>query len=273
MNNKKKRIILIGFIAFLIMIMVTIVYIGCRFINYEKMQNNNISNLTGQMEYLQEKLEQITDYYKYETDYKSSSYNYLALGNSLTLISTVGHGICSTRNNNDYVGLLVDYLQKNHMDENGVIFYRYNFSPWERTADRGSTLDLIDPFLSPDLDLITIQLGENASDLSTYEKDMEELIKYIKDAAPNAEIIVIGDFWNVKRNNMRRNAAKSTSVKFADLSDIIGDNSYQSSVGIEFEKVDGSTEIVSEAAATHPGDKGMKYISEKVIEVMEDTER
>lgn len=37
--------------------------------------------------------------------------------------------------------------------------------------------------------------------------------------------------------------------------------------------MDGSTEIVSEAAATHPGDKGMKYISEKVIEVMEDTER
>lgn len=56
-------------------------------------------------------------------------------------------------------------------------------------------LTLLDGLLNEKLDLVTIQLGENASDISTFEADFIELIKYIKNASPKAQIIVLGEFW------------------------------------------------------------------------------
>lgn len=39
---------------------------------------------------------------------------------------------------------------------------------------------LLNGLSSEELDLITIQLSENALDLSTFELDFEELIRYVK---------------------------------------------------------------------------------------------
>lgn len=40
-----------------------------------------------------------------------------------------------------------------------MVAYPYNFATWERLVDRDRAFDLIDPYLSEDLDLVTIQLG------------------------------------------------------------------------------------------------------------------
>ena len=67
--------------------------------------------------------------------------------------------------------------------------------------DRGETLSLLDGLLSEELDLVTIQLSENASDLSTFESDFEELIRYVQKGAPVAQILVIGDFWDKEQKD------------------------------------------------------------------------
>ena len=222
--------------------------------------------MAGKVDYLEEKLRQSTDYYEYETEYTDDGYNYLAIGNSLTMINSIGRGICSTQPDNDYVGLITKYLQ----DEYGtVVHYAYNYAVWERSAQRNDTLDLLDTYLDSRLDLVTVQLGENVVDLSSFEEDLEALIIYVKDKCPNAEVIVIGDFWSDERNIKRKTAADNQNCEFADLTEIIGIKEYQSKAGTVYFLQDGSTAEVSEAAAAHPGDKGMQYIADKVIEILE----
>ena len=214
-------------------------------------------------EYLEEKIRQQSEYYEYDTNYSESAFNYLAIGNSLTIINSWGHGICSTSPENDYVHLVTKYLEQKNGE---TVFYAYNFSPWERAEKRETTLDLIDVFLDDKLDLVTIQLGENVSDLTNYKDDLIFLVEYVKNKCPRAEILIVGDWWNKDRNELRREAAVESNCKFADLSEIIKNKDYQSKTGTECLRNDGTIEKVSEAASTHPGDKGMEFISKKIIE-------
>ena len=78
-------------------------------------------------------------------------------------------------------------------------------------------------------------------------------------------IILIDDFWEQAISDMRRAAAEETGVAFADLSEIRGKSEYQSREGTAFALADGSADIVSKAAETHPGDAGMKYIADQII--------
>ena len=43
--------------------------------------------------------------------------------------------------------------------------------------NRAETLQLLDKYLSDELDLITIQLSENVSDVSTFREDFEEFMQ------------------------------------------------------------------------------------------------
>jgi hypothetical protein len=53
---------------------------------------------------------------------------------------------------------------------------------------------LIDGLLDEIISLVTIQLGENVSDLSAFESDFNELIFYIRIKCKEAQIVVFGDF-------------------------------------------------------------------------------
>lgn len=236
-------------------------FLGYKLYIHENKQTSQIYDLMGQVSYLENKLNQTTNYYNFETEYKADAFNYFAIGNSLTLITSWGRGICSTEPDNDYFNLVRKSLENRY---GKVVAYPYNFSPWERLSNRDKAFDLIESYLSPELDLVTVQLGENATDITTYEQDLESLVNYVKEKAPDATILIIGDWWSTEKNEMRKEAAKNTGALFADLSNAIGDSSYQSQTGLTCYLIDGSTIEVSEEASTHPGDKGMKYIADQI---------
>ena len=256
----------------------------CGYKLYRKVKDDEetIARIEGQTDYLQEKLNQATDYYNFQTDYSNDTYNYFAIGNSLTLITSWGRGICSTKMDNDYFHLVEKYIQTARPQKgstgtteySGVTAYPYNFAAWERAADRNSMDDLLDVYLSDKLDLVTIQLSENCVDVSTLDTDLEGLVDYVHEKAPNAQIIIIGDFWDQNKSDLCRKAAEAKNVPFADLSPIIGDAAYQSKAGTVCEgpnNADGSKGeniIVPEKAASHPGDKGMKYIADTVTKLL-----
>ena len=182
----------------------------------------------------------------------------------MTLIDEWDRGICSTKPDNDYVHLVQSAMAD--LYANGeCVKYAYNFATWERADDRDSMLKLIDEYLDEKVDLVTIQLGENVSDVSTYQEDMESLISFVQVKAPNAKIIVIGDFWSAQRNELRKMAAMNKNISFADLSEIRGVVEYQSEAGMICYMIDGTTQTVTSKMAAHPGDKGMVYIAEQVI--------
>lgn len=221
--------------------------------------------ISSQNEYFEERFNQTTNYFEYQIDYRENGFNYLAIGNSLTLIKSWGHGICSTRNDNDYFNLLVIDLKNNNND---VVAYPINFSLWEQNVDRKKTLKLLDVYLSKYLDLITIQLGENIRNTQGYHNDLKELIEYVRSKAPKAKIVLIGDWWSIDRNNIRKNVAKETGVLFVDTSRLINDIEYQSKEGTVCEGVNGSRQVVSKIAETHPGDKGMMAIYQGILKVL-----
>lgn len=294
-----------------------------------------INNLKGQVRELDERLKRSTEYWRYGViNWDANSFNYLAIGNSLTLTENWGRGACSTKTNNDYFGLVLRFLNekarkvKSNQDQDSpftqnmtsniasvtqdeqqklqqqlkeekrqqvqqeehIIAHRCNFNIWERSPDRKKVLDLLDIYLSPELDLITLQLGENVSitgeaDLERYEQDLRILIDYIKDKAPKAKIILIDDFWSEEKSKVRQHVAEQKSdssgslgsldsldisdrpeLRFADLSGIRGRQEYQSKAGTVCYMADGTTESVTKEAETHPGDEGFRYIADRVIE-------
>lgn len=225
--------------------------------------------LKTEYDFINEKIDRINNYYKYTTNYEDDSFNLLALGNSLTLIDSWERGICSTYPDNDYYGLLKSELI-NHYQK--VISYRYNFAIYEQLSNnkRNEALQLIDSFLSEKLNLIIVQLGENVQSIEYYEENLSILIEYIKEKSPNAIILMIGDWWSYERNEIRKNVCAKNNLLFADLSEIINNPDYQSQTGSICYLNDGTTIIVPEIAATHPGDKGFEYIYNKIVECLKE---
>ena len=116
-----------------------------------------------------------------------------------------------------------------------------------------------------------MNVGENASNLTTFQDDYEELVKYVKNNARNARIILVGNFWtNVEQEKMKKMVAKTLQIPYADLSAIQNDNTYQAGLGTMVEGADGvQHEIEHEGVAGHPGDKGMKWIAERIFDCIQ----
>ncbi len=115
-----------------------------------------------------------------KVEWNDDSFNYLAIGNSITSHSLAdywwndGVGMAASSEDKDYVHQVKEWLDA--ICTESVAVYAYNFWNWEiQTSDRAETLQLLDGYLSDKLDLVTIQLSENVYDTSTFEQDCEEL--------------------------------------------------------------------------------------------------
>ena len=250
-------------------------YFGYRFIRHENNQNQRINNLEKEVSVLNDSLSILQDNINAlknsDIEWSNDSYNYLAIGNSITKHPICNYwwneiGMAASSEDKDYVHLISSALPQ----PSKVV--AYNFSVWEtQSHDRAETLSLLDWYLSDKLDLVTIQLSENVSDVSTFENDYVELISYVKKGAPNAQIIVIDDFWDSgEKSMMKQLAAEQENVGFVSLEDIKEKTEYQAGLGTLVYDKDGNKHIIEhEGVAVHPGDKGMEYIAmavEKIIE-------
>ena len=172
--------------------------------------------------------------------------------------------MASSEDSKDYVHLVESYLKTNSKD---VTMNAVNLASWETNGnDRAEFLQLADPYLYEGLDLITIQLGENASNLDTWESDFEQLISYIKKKCPKAQIIVVGDFWsNGNRDRDKEAAANAKGVTYVSLDGIKDNKDYYAGLGTTVEGKKGDMHTIEhDGVANHPGDKGMAAIAERI---------
>lgn len=196
----------------------------------------------------------------------NNEFNYLAIGNSITKHGICGywwneHGMAASREDKDYVHLVKNGIEDREK-EISVSALAYNYYLWEVQAlDRAETFSLIEPYLSDEINLITIQLGENVVDTTTLKEDFVELIKYIKVKAPNAKILLVGEFWKDDEiDAAKRYAAELCKIDFIDLSRIQNLDEYKAGIGaVVFDKNGDKHIIEHKGVAEHPNDKGMKY--------------
>ena len=274
----KKKLIFI-----LVPIMLIVIAAGVWFVLHEKTQNTNITALVAENEALNRRLEALSgridslnqaakelsqrdDREAKEPVEWGDGYNWMAIGNSLTWMSSWQRGICSTRPDNDYFSIVKTWLE----ERNGTVqAERCNYSIWEQSTLKSTMFDQITPYLSEKLDLVTIQLGENVTALDTYGEDLRMLIRHIRKHCPSAQIVLIDEFWSQEKSEIRRSVATEAGIAFVDLGEIRGKEEYQSREGTECLLADGSMITVDKDAETHPGDAGMAYIAEQLIKTLE----
>lgn len=270
-NRKLNKSIIFICISFIVVISFLCgIFLGLTLIRHEQNQNARIVSL-------EEKISKYErDFYTSETknvEWLDDGYNYLAIGNSITLHGTASYwwndvGMAASNKEHDYFHIVSTFLEENN---SSVMSVPYNFTIWEtQSHDRDETLTFLDLYLDPKLNLVTIQLGENVSDLTTYEEDYVSLINYIKRKAPDARILVIEDFWTLKnRNDLKINAIIDTGVEYVSLEGITDNKEYYCGLGTVVYDNEGNEHIVEHSGvAIHPGDNGMQAIADKIIDVL-----
>lgn len=202
---------------------------------------------------------------------------WLAIGNSLTRHGITSFwwndiGMAATTAERDYVHLVTAYLRTRC---GGVTVDTFNFADWERGAagvlpDRTAALPQLDAYLSKEPRLITVQLSENAVDLTTFTSDTEALLRYLRDKAPDAVLLLIDDFWSPEKGEMKKTAAERCGVPFVSLARIKGDPTCLCGMGATVLDADGCPHTVEHpGVAAHPGDKGMRCIADGIIAALE----
>lgn len=255
---------------------------GYRLVKHEQQQSARIAGLTRQAEALSGQIRDLEEMLKAlrkkergeKILWNGEEFNWFAIGNSITLHEPNSHwwnpvGMAASDAEHDYFALVRKHLEEKNGRVHAERLYCY---AWEtQDENRDFTLLYLDPYLDEKLDLVTIQLGENVSRLETFEKDFEALIGYVKGKAPKARIAVIGDFWMYEnREELKRQAAANAGVEFISLEGIRDNKAYQCGLGTTvFDAEGGAHTIDHDAIASHPGDKGMQAIAEKVIETLD----
>jgi len=205
-----------------------------------------------------------------EAIWPRDGFNYLAIGNSLTVHEICKYwwnpvGMAASDAEHDYFHLVQSGLRCRF----GTVTARaVGFSEWERTEhDRDQTLAKLDGLLCERLSLVTIQLGENVLDFSTLAEDYVSLIEHVlRKTGGRAQVIVIGDFW--KDGTIRAEAAKKCGVDYVSLDEALKEPAkYRSRIGAVVFDAAGNRHIVEHSGvAKHPGDEGMAFIAAKVLE-------
>ena len=251
-------------------------YCGYRFIKHERSQSSAINDLRGQIAVISAKLEEDNDEaHSFIDGVSDESFDYLAIGNSITKHPITDFwwgewGMAASDADHDYYHFVVDGIVQSGKQVNSVSF---NFIPWELNShDRAEAFALLEPYLTLGIDLITIQLSENCNDLSTFDMDLEELIQYCRDkCGPETRVVVIDDFWDEEKHDIKIKVCEKTKTDFVDLSDLRGNDKYVVGMRKIVYGEDGEQHIIEhEGVAKHPGDVGMRAISHKVLEVILD---
>jgi hypothetical protein len=201
------------------------------------------------------------------------SYDILAIGNSITVHPMCSYwwgpwGMAASSIDKDYIHRVQAGLMQKYDVVNLDIV---PVQSWETSTARSKQLKKFDEKLANTYDLVIIQLGENVSDTSTFKKDFNRLVDYVKTAQPDAKIVVIGDFWyRSGRDSAKKDVAAKQGCEYVDLSEIRGVKKYLPEKGTKILGYDGKYHTITKASVLkHPNDLGMEYIANKILEKLQ----
>lgn len=247
-------------------------YMGVtKFLAHERAQNQSIAELKAQVSLLSERVADHSEGNAFVSNVSQERFDYLAIGNSITIHPVTDYwwgewGMAASGAEHDYWHLVIDGLEDTMGEINS---FAYNYYSWEVNGhDRAEAWELLDDYLVPGIDLITIQLSENTSDLSTFGDDLAALITHIEYRCEGGvKIILVDDFWDADKSEIKKTVAKETGVDFVDLADIRGKSEYMSGMGMVVKGSDGNEHVVDHrGVSVHPGDTGMAVIAKRVLE-------
>lgn len=191
---------------------------------------------------------------------KVQEYNALVIGNDITT-KDGKNGLASTDETRDYYALTKTRLENTFPKLN---INRINAKAWEQSNQLQTQQDWITQNLKKDtiqnLDLVLFQLGDNYNQQEDFETSVTELVKWMRQASPNAEMIWIG-LWDIHEKilNSLPGICERLGIEFINISDLAVPE-YQSltnqNSNLNFEEV------------FYPNNEAMQIISNRIIETL-----
>lgn len=197
----------------------------------------------------------------------------LFIGNSITLHGKGSYwwgewGMAASAKSLDYVHQTIKLLAEAGVEADFRLAYP---AGWEAMGhDRAETLPLLDDFLTEDLDIIILQLGENVQDTTTLREDFEDLVRYVQEHSTRAEIVVLGNFWPMADVEQAKfDICQKLSLSYISFTDLWNKPEYLSHVGMRVEGDDGSLhEVRHQGVAYHPGDAGHAEMARRLVHAL-----
>lgn len=207
---------------------------------------------------------------------KGSNYNkVLLLGNSLLLgFSTDGShgapfGCTASDSKHDWAYLLTEKLK---VKSPSVTVKKLHDAKFEQAeSDTAAENYISNEFAAADKnnDLVIVQIGDNANTelrRATFKNNFSKLIKAIRTNNPTADIVVAGVWFNGgDLENFLQAQSSALNYTFVPLSDLCK-SSNMATVGDTVTFDDGVQMQVYEAIRTHPGNKGMEAIANRIYD-------
>ena len=200
----------------------------------------------------------------------------LFVGNSILLGMDMSYGMCSDAPTSDYFYHVTSYIKQKRPDAEFLklygSYYEHSesmeaFWDWYNSQNQYTLAPSCESF-TEDLDLIVIQLGDNINTEMKYEtfcKSGDVLIAKIKERAPNARILwVHGWFGRAHINSEIASLCRRHGLTRVDISGI-RDLEGEAHDLEKYIKKDGSSDVIRDTWKTHPGNRGMEKIAEKII--------
>jgi len=191
-------------------------------------------------------------------------YNALVIGNDIT-IKDGKQGSGASDETKDYY-----YLTKKRLSNvfENVNISRMDGSSWEERSLIASRKQWVTKNLKRDkvknLDLVIIQLGDNHNEDIYFENDVTEMVEYIREYSPNAEIIWIG-IWNTKNKeilNSLPGICERLDIEYINISDL-NIPEYQASNLLSSSNYAGEIN-----KKIYPNDEAMQIISNRIMECL-----
>lgn len=199
------------------------------------------------------------------------------IGNSI-LLGIGTYGMCATSDKADYSWHVQQEILKHNPD---CVFNKVHGSGFESSQTFEEAVNWFNETpnvytkkpakesFSEDTDLIIIQLTDNVNTdvkISVFEKSADMLIESIKEVSPKARIIWVYGWYNkYNTRDKLHELCKKWSIELIDISSCRSKENEAKSGQISIDK-DGNEFVVKDTWITHPGDKGMKAIADKIIE-------
>ena len=196
----------------------------------------------------------------------------LFIGNSLLL----GHGtfgMCATDSKNDYYYHVTQYLRQFHPDG---VYDKLLGAPYEQTETQSGLDNWIEQNIKTkrtDYELVLVQLGDNVNNEirnELFKTSCKNLLVAIRQHMPKARVVWAGEwYYTTQRQEIIAKACAETGSTFIDITDISKVQDNRGKIGDIITRDDGTTfEVISSGVASHPGNKGMKALADRIIEIL-----
>lgn len=199
--------------------------------------------------------------------------NILYIGNSL-LLGWGTFGMAASNSSEDYYTYVNDYVRSQGID---LVANKISGTTFEgcTTIDAQNQWfnDTLINSLNNDLDMVIIQLGDNvntAEKLAVFAFGAKNLVKFIREHAPNARVVWVGEWYsNAEKQMYIANACSAYGAVFVDISSLPSVSGNTANIGDVITFDDGTTTTIENSGvASHPSSQGMRAIADRIIETL-----